>query len=303
MIEFRVGEASPANTFFAIWMAEAAGLYKQHGLDFAIVKMVGGSETGPALSSERIHLMHIGMSSVVRANSSGFNVTTIGSLSNVIRSTLFGSPDINSIEDLKGKEVGISSAGSESELSTIVALEKLGLARDEIQFKEIGVERLTHLKSGTVKATMLGEPLRSVALAEGMLSLCDLLTERMPWLYSGLVVDKNYLIKNREIILRFMRATIEGNYLAVSKPDEAKSVMSEVLDIKDPKNLELTYQNFKTYTPLNAEVTLEGGKNILNFVLEKNKSEDIGEYIDETIHEELRDSGFFEEIKNKYKID
>ncbi len=238
MIEFRVGEASPANTFFAIWMAEAAGLYKQHGLDFAIVKMVGGSETGPALSSGRIHLMHIGMSSVVRANSSGFNVTTIGSLSNVIRSTLFGSPDINSIEDLKGKEVGVSSAGSESELSTIVALEKLGLARDEIQFKEIGVERLTHLKSGTVKATMLGEPLRSVALAEGMLSLCDLLTERMPWLYSGLVVDKNYLIENREIILRFMRATIEGNYLAVSKHDEAKSVMSAVLAIKDPKNME-----------------------------------------------------------------
>ena len=303
MIEFRVGEASPANTFFAIWMAEAAGLYKQHGLDFAIVKMVGGSETGPALSSERIHLMHIGMSSVVRANSSGFNVTTIGSLSNVIRSTLFGSPDINSIEDLKGKEVGISSAGSESELSTIVALEKLGLARDEIQFKEIGVERLSHLKSGTVKATMLGEPLRSVALAEDMLSLCDLLTERMPWLYSGLVVDKDYLMKNREIILRFMRATIEGNYLAVSEPDEAKRVMSKVLDIKDPKNLELTYQNFKTYTPLNAEVTVEGGKNILNFVLEKNKRKDIGEYIDETIHEELRDSGFFEEIKNKYKID
>ena len=303
MIEFRVGEASPANTFFAIWMAEATGLYKQHGLDFAIVKMVGGSETGPALSSGRIHLMHIGMSSVVRANSSGFNVTTIGSLSNVIRSTLFGSPDINSIEDLKGKEVGISSAGSESELSTIVALKKLGLARDDIQFKEIGVERLSHLKSGTVKATMLGEPLRSVALAEDMLSLCDLLTERMPWLYSGLVVDKDYLMKNREIILRFMRATIEGNYLAVSEPDEAKRVMSKVLDIKDPKNLELTYQNFKTYTPLNAEVTVEGGKNILNFVLEKNKRKDIGEYIDETIHEELRDSGFFEEIKNKYKID
>ena len=303
MIEFRVGEASPANTFFAIWMAEAAGLYKKNGLDLAIVKMVGGSETGPALSSERIHLMHIGMSSVVRANSSGFNVTTIGSLSNVIRSTLFGAPDINSIEDLKGKEVGISSAGSESELSTIVALKKLGLARDDIQFKEIGVERLSHLKGGTVKATMLGEPLRSVALEEGMLSLCDLLNEKMPWLYSGLVVDKNYLTKNQEVFLRFLRATIEGNYLAVSAPDKAKDVMSEVLDIQDPKILDLTYDNFKTYTPLNAEVTVEGGKNILNFVLEKNKSEDIGKYIDETIHEELRDGGFFEEVKNKYKID
>ena len=47
---FKVGEASPANTFFAIWMAEAAGLYEQNGLDFEIIKMVGGSETGPALS-------------------------------------------------------------------------------------------------------------------------------------------------------------------------------------------------------------------------------------------------------------
>ena len=35
---FKVGEASPANTFFAIWMAEAAGLYEQNGLDFGIIK-------------------------------------------------------------------------------------------------------------------------------------------------------------------------------------------------------------------------------------------------------------------------
>ena len=42
MITFKVGEASPANTFFAIWMAEAAGLYKQNDLGFEVVKMVGG---------------------------------------------------------------------------------------------------------------------------------------------------------------------------------------------------------------------------------------------------------------------
>ena len=65
LIPFKVGEASPANTFFAIWMAQAAGLYAENGLDFHIVKMVGGSETGPALREGRIQLMHIGMSSVV----------------------------------------------------------------------------------------------------------------------------------------------------------------------------------------------------------------------------------------------
>ncbi len=302
MITFKVGEASPANTFFAIWMAEAAGLYEQNGLDFEIVKMVGGSETGPALSTGKIQIMHIGMSSVVRANSAGFNVTTIGSLSNVIRSTLFAAPGVNGIEDIKGHEVGISSAGSESELSTVVALQKLGLSRDDITFMEIGVERLTHLKNGTVKATMLGEPLRSVAFAEGITAICDLLAERMPWLYSGLVVDKAYLAENRDAVLKFMRATIEANYLAVADAERAKPVMADALNITDPKNLDITYDNFKTYTPLNAEPTVEGGKNIMATVDAANKSDNINDYMDESIHEELRDEGFFETMKAKYKV-
>ncbi|MBK17784.1 MAG: hypothetical protein CMM52_02955 [Rhodospirillaceae bacterium] len=302
MITFKVGEASPANTFFAIWMAEAAGLYKDNGLDFEIVKMVGGSETGPALSSDRIQLMHIGMSSVVRANSAGFDVTTIGSLSNVIRSTLFAAPGVGSIDDVKGGDVGISSAGSESELSTVVALQKLGLTRDDITFREIGVERLSHLKNGTVKATMLGEPLRSVALGEDMKVLCDLLVDRMPWLYSGLVVDKSYLADNRDAVLRFMRATVEANYLAVADAERAKPVMAEVLEITDPKNLDITYDNFKTYTPLNAEPTVEGGKNIMGTVEAENKSDNIDDYMDQSVHEELLDSGFFDEMKVKYNV-
>ena len=31
LIPFRVGEAAPANTFLAIWMAEAAGFYEARG--------------------------------------------------------------------------------------------------------------------------------------------------------------------------------------------------------------------------------------------------------------------------------
>ena len=300
---FKVGEASPANTFFAIWMAEAAGLYEQNGLDFEIIKMVGGSETGPALSSGKIQLMHIGMSSVVRANSAGFNVTTIGSLSNVIRSTLFAAPGVIGAEEIKGNKVGISSTGSESELSTVIALKKLGLSRNDIEFQEIGVERLSHLKNGTVKATMLGEPLRSIALADGLKPVCDLLADRVPWLYSGLVVDKTYLKENRDTVLSFMRATIEGNYLAVKEHDRAKDIMAKALNITNAKNLDITYNNFKTYTPLNAEPTIEGGKNIIATVEARNKSKNIDDYIDQTIQTELRQEGFFEAMKKKYKLD
>ena len=302
LIPFKVGEASPANTFFAIWMAQEAGLYEEHGLDFDIVKMVGGSDTGPALSEGRIQLMHIGMSSVVRANAAGFNTVTIGSLSNVIRSTLFAAAGIASADQIKGGAVGISSAGSESELTTVVALEKLGLARNEVTLKEIGTLRLPPLRAGEVVATMLGEPYRSEALAAGEHVLIDLLADRIPWLYSGLVVDKTYLAKNRDAVLRFMRATVEGNYLGVVEVDQAKPVMARALKISDQKNLDITYDNFKTYTPLNAEPTREGGQAIIDTVIAPGASRAVDDYQDWSIHEELKKEGFFDAMAEKYGI-
>src|SRR5258706_14172358 len=74
---FKVGEAAPANTYLAIWMAQAAGLYQAQGLKLEIVPTVGGSQSGPDLSSGRIHLMDIGMSSVVRANAAGGRLKAI----------------------------------------------------------------------------------------------------------------------------------------------------------------------------------------------------------------------------------
>lgn len=302
LIPFKVGEASPANTFFAIYMAQAAGLHEENGLDFDIVKMVGGSDTGPALSEGRIQLMHIGMSSVVRANAAGFDTITIGSLSNVIRSTLFTAAGITSVDQIKGGAVGISSAGSESELTTVVALEKLGLARDDVTLKEIGTLRLPPLRAGEVVATMLGEPYRSEAFAAGEHAIIDLLADRIPWLYSGLVVDKSYLAGNRDAVLRFMRATVEGNYLAVSNAARAKPVMARMLAITDQKNLDVTYDNFKTYTPLNAEPTREGGQAIVDTVIAPGASRNVDDYQDWSIHEELKAEGFFDAMAQKYGV-
>jgi hypothetical protein len=163
---FRVGEAAPANTFLAIWMAEVAGFYQAEGLQLEIVHMVGGSESGPALKAGRVHLMHLGMSSVVRANTSGRgDLRCIGSLSNVIRSTLFAAPQVKTAADLKGGVIGISSAGSESDSTTTLALRRFGLTRADVIVREIGVDRLPALRAGQVAATVLGEPQRSEAFA------------------------------------------------------------------------------------------------------------------------------------------
>ncbi len=300
LIPFKVGKASPANTFLAVWVAEAAGFYEAQGLKLEIVDMIGGSRCGPALTAGDIHLMHIGMSSVVRANAAGADLRTIGSLSNVIRSAMFTAPQVKTAADLKGGVVGISSVGSESDPTTTLALGRIGLAREDVTVKEIGVERFTAVRDGTVAATMLGEPQRSAALAAGLHAIVDLLAEQIPWLYSGLVVNRAYLSGHRDTLTRFMKATIEGNYLAISDAARAKDVLARELNLTDSKIIDISFENFKAAKPANGEMSRAGAENIIATVAAPDASHDPDDYMDTDVLDRLRGEGFSEAMEKKY---
>ena len=298
---FKVGMASPANTFLAIWMAQDAGFYEAQGLKVEIVPMVGGSKSGPALKSGQIQLMHIGMSSVVRANMMGIgDLRVVGSLSNVIRHTMFTAPNVKTAADLKGGTIGISSAGSESDSTATLALRKLGLTRQDVTIKEIGVDRLTVLRNGGVSATVLGEPQRSEAYALKLNPIVDLYADHIAWLYSGLTVDNGYLKAHPDELKRFFRATIEGNYLAVSDAGRAKAVLARELKIKDPKVVDISYDNFKSETPINAEIDPKGAENVIATVVPENGSKNLGDYIDMSITDALKAEGYFAAMEKKY---
>jgi NitT/TauT family transport system substrate-binding protein len=301
LIPFKVGQAAPANTFLAIWMAQAAGFYEAQGLRLEIVPMSGGSQSGPALKSGRIQLMHIGMSSVVRANLSGAgDLRCIGSLANIIRSTMFTAPGVKTAAELKGGIIGISSVGSESDSTTTMALQRLGLTRADVTVKEVGVDRLPLVRTGMVSATVLGEPQRSEAFGLGLNSIFDFYAERIPWLYSGLTVDHRYLQEHRDVLVRWLKATIEGNYLAVADATRAKEVLARELKLADPKLIDASYANFKAETPPNAEIDRAGAENILRIVAPANASRNLDDYIDMSLTDGLRAEGFFDAMKKKY---
>jgi NitT/TauT family transport system substrate-binding protein len=301
LMPFRVGEAAPANTFLAIWMAEAVGFYQAQGLQLEIVHMVGGSESGPVLKAGRVHLMHLGMSSVVRANASGRgDLRCIGALSNIIRSTMFTAPHVKTAADLKGGIIGISSAGSESDSTTTLALRRLGLTRQDVTVKEIGVDRLAILRAGRVAATVLGEPQRSEAFGLGLQPIFDFYAERIAWLYSGLTVDHDYLVDHRDTLVRFLKATIEGNYLALADGKRAKEVLARELKLSDPRIIDTSYANFRAETPPNAEIDRAGAENILATVAPPGASRNLDDYIDTSLIDGLRAEGFIAAMEKKY---
>jgi ABC-type nitrate/sulfonate/bicarbonate transport system substrate-binding protein len=301
LVALKAGISDPVNTVLAWYVARAAGIYTAQGLDVDIINMNGGSRGAEELQAGRIDLMHVGLSSVIKVNQSGGNLRTIGSLSNVIRFTFFSAPGVKTAADLKGGVVGVSTFGSESDSTVTLALQKLGLTRDDVIVKEYGggMKRLDAVKSGEIKATAINEPLSSLAREQGVNVLVDLVPDQIPWLFSGIVVRKDDIAARRDLLTRFLKASIEGNYIALTDEKRAKEVLAKELKISSPKVLDITYNDFKQQSPQNLEPSVPGAQNILK--LFPNVSQKVGDYVDTSLLDALKADGFFAAMEQKYK--
>jgi NitT/TauT family transport system substrate-binding protein len=299
--DFKVGISEPVNTVLAMWMADAAGAYAAQGLKVEIINMSGGSRGAQELAAGRIDVMHVGLSSVVRLNRGGGNLRFIASLSNVIRFTFFSGPGVKTAADLKGGVVGVSTFGSESDATVTLALARLGLTRADVTLKEYGggFKRIDAVQSGEIKATAVNEPVSSIARERGLNPLVDLVAEHIPWLFSGVVVKKDYLDANRDVLKRFVLATVEGNYVALTDEKRAKEVLAKGAGITDPKVLDISYNDFKQQSPADLEPVRAGADNIIaQFPAEVSRRQE--DYVDASLLDDLRKDGSLAALKKRY---
>jgi ABC-type nitrate/sulfonate/bicarbonate transport system substrate-binding protein len=197
--------------------------------------------------------------------------------------------------------VGVSSFGSESDATVTLALERLGLKRGDVTLKEYGggMRRLAALKKGEIKATAINEPVASTAREAGLNVMVDLVAEQIPWLFSGLVVRRAYLDDNRELLVRFLKATIEGNYLALSDEKRAKEVLARETNVSDPKIIDISYNDFKQQSPLDTEPSRKGAENIIAQFPE-GVSRNVEDYVDTSVLDAAKKDGFIDTLSQKY---
>jgi NitT/TauT family transport system substrate-binding protein len=301
MTRFKVGISEAVNTVLALWMAEAGGFYAAQGLAVELVSMNGGSRGAAELQAGGIDAMHVGLSSVLKLNEAGGDLRTIASLSNVIRFTFFTAPGVKTAADLRGGVVGVSAFGSESDSTVTLALARLGMRRDDVILKEYGggMRRLEALKSGEIRGTAINEPVASLAHEQGLNPMVDLVAEQIPWLFSSIVVKRGTIDSHRDVLVRFLKATIEGNYLALTDEKRAKEVLAKEVGISDPKIIDTSYNDFKQQSPINLEPSRLGAQNIID-QFPALKSRNIDDYLDIAVLDGLKKEGFFAEMERKY---
>jgi NitT/TauT family transport system substrate-binding protein len=287
-----------------LWMARDAGLFKAQGLAVEIVNMEGGSRGLRAISAGQIQANNVGLSAVVEANAKGGDFRLIASSSNTMRFGFFGGRGVTSAADLKGQKIGISSFASESDVAATLALKQLGLTRQDVTVVESGatLRRLAALESGAIKATPLNEPANAMAQKKGLPRLVDL-AETTPWIFNGVVVSRSLIAGNRDVLKRFMRAYLEGTYLALADAARAKEVLAKEFKTSDAGVIEATYADFRKAMPRDAVPSRPGAENNIAQFQSTNAApvdKSVDAYVDASIIADLRAEGFMAALAAKY---
>jgi NitT/TauT family transport system substrate-binding protein len=269
--------------------------------------MEGGSRGVQVLLSGEIQAMHVGLAPVVQANKQGADLRLVTSTANTIPITIFASPAIKTAADLKGKTIGISTFGSETDVAVSIALQRLGLKRDDVTVSQIGgsSQRFGALIAGRIDAAPLLEPTITAAKQKGFTPLLDLAAANTPWIFDGVVVTNSYLKEHRDALTHFVRAYIAGAHLALSDVDKAKALIAQKYKTGDPTVIDATYNDFKRLMPLDAAPSIAGANNViaqLQAIGLEVGSKNVNDYVDLSIIEGLKKDGYFEQMAKAYPV-
>jgi NitT/TauT family transport system substrate-binding protein len=297
------GYAAVSGPHAVLWVAREAGLFEKNGLRTEVAYIRSGSTMAQTLVSGEIQMAQMGGPAMLAAGVAGMDVTFVAVALNTTPIVIMG--NVAKMEELKGKAIGITRFGSNTDISARFAIRKAGLQPE----KDVALVQLEDypgimggMQSGRIAAGALADPFTDAAKKLGYKEIADIAALGLEFPFVGIVAKKSYLKDNADVAQRFVRAYTEAIALYKNNRELAMKVTGKYTGIKDAAILSSTV-NF--YAPKLARVPYAtiGG---IRFVLDqlatrdpKAKTVNPESFIENRFVKQLEDSGFIQGLYPK----
>ena len=281
--------------------ALARGYFKQQGLQIEPILIRGGPAAISALVSGEVDFAAIGgAQAVFRSRSRGLDLSIVGCTSSTTNYILLGDKRTKTIEDLKGKIIGITGPGAYSEFAMKAFLRKNNINPDkDVTLRSIGgtVLRAAAIEKGLIAAAPFSTE-DAVRLMKAGYSLISNLSETLGIPQNIIVTRDEVLEKYPEMSKRVLKAYIQGMQLAKFNKKEA---LKAGYDSGLSGDAEIVSTAWDLYSPgLTADLSIVHAglqqmldEDIRNGLVDKNFTLDrvVNERILKTAQQELRSEG------------
>jgi NitT/TauT family transport system substrate-binding protein len=287
-----------------LFVAIDAGAFKKYGMEVRYI--VTGARTIQALVGGSVQFAQ-GVSSrtVPAAVLAGADAVLIANFSDKLLFTMHSAPEINSLQDLKGKVVGVSGIGGSTDFATRLALREAGLVPDkDVAIRGVGgaPETVAALKAKVIQAGTLSPPSSFVAQKAGFKLLFDMSGLGVDYVSSGLGVRKASIVSDRQQVKQFLMAMIEGARILTKDEEFALRVLTKHTRISDREVLKQSYSYLRPYflkVPYPSPRAIKDTLDVLAKDLPKAKDADPREFIDNSVLKEIEASGYIENVYGK----
>jgi NitT/TauT family transport system substrate-binding protein len=241
----RTGGGSASAAQMSIWFAKEANYYEKNGLSVEVISIPGSSLAIQAMLSGELPIIQAGGAGPIQAALSGTDTVVLATIAKKFNWWIFAQPNINRMEDLRGKIFGTTRFGTQSDLASRIALRRAGIDPErDITMVQTGgpSETISAMVGGKVHAAAITPPATLQARKVKLKDLMDLSKLDVEYHVNGVVTTRKYLKSNEDTVRRFLRAYIEGAVRGMKDKAFAMKTMGKYFRTADQELLEETYE-------------------------------------------------------------
>lgn len=247
MDELKIGIGTSSIGRFLPYVAEAAGLFKQQDIAVEIVNQLDEEKVVEDIVSQAIPIGTPNAPSLIFSRVGGNDLVIIGGLLNRPAFYLVANPQVQSIDDLKSKRLGINQPRRMAGMMMLNLLRRWRLVPDrDVELIDLGLNDRSFdaLVKGELAAALLPPEKAFAAEAAGLRIIADTLDLDCHWV--PLATTREYFDGHRELVGKV--AAIYRASIALFKSDErfAMDVIGRQLPAlrKSPVALDKCYRVF-----------------------------------------------------------
>ncbi len=241
----RTGGGSASGAQMSIWLAKEGNFYEKNGLNVEVISIPGSSLALQAMLSGELPIIQAGGAGPIQAALSGTDTVVIATIAKKFNWWIFAQPNINRIEDLRGKIFGTTRFGTQSDLASRIALRRAGIDPErDITMVQTGgpAETISAMVAGKIHAAAVTPPATLQARKVKLKDLVDLSKLDVEYHVNGVVTTRKFLKSNEDTVRRYLKAYIEGAVRGMKDKVFAMKTMGKYFRTDDNDVLEETYE-------------------------------------------------------------
>ena len=297
-----IGYSSASGVFAGLWVAQEGRIFEKYDIDSRLVLIASGSLMVQAMLGGDLPIAGAAGSAAVDASLGGADVVMFGSMVKVPAFYIMALPEIKTVDDLRGKSVGVTRFGSSTDFTMRYILRQQGLepGRDVtlIQTGDL-FAAAAMLRTRAIVAAPFSSPANLRAEEAGAKMLMNMGKAGVYFPHDAFMARRSFISTNEDLTRRFLKAYGEGVYRLFTDRELSRRAIANYGRAIDAKTNDAVYRYAVDYVDKIPYNTREGVQEVLNQIAPRNpkaKTAKPEEFYDDRFIKELDSQGFYKQF-------